>query len=183
MGAEEGSSPLARGTRHHHPRGAGPRGLIPARAGNTIGFSGELARSRAHPRSRGEHKALARVVSDERGSSPLARGTQFHRRKHRRKLGLIPARAGNTALHWLQARHDGAHPRSRGEHLSHGGGVREDEGSSPLARGTPRLQPPRWHIMGLIPARAGNTRRGRAKWWWSWAHPRSRGEHTLRCCT
>ena len=73
-------------------------------------------------------------------------------------MGLIPARAGNTALFWRTTKSAGAHPRSRGEH---GCGSSNPEllgeGSSPLARGT--------HVglivgigaAGLIPARAGNT--------------------------
>ena len=71
----DGSSPLARGTCGRHCKGSNYPRLIPARAGNIAVFIAVFAVCAAHPRSRGEHKALARVVSDERGSSPLARGT------------------------------------------------------------------------------------------------------------
>ena len=75
-GSSEGSSPLARGTHLHTTAAILEAGLIPARAGNTSLISRLIPCARAHPRSRGEHKALARVVSDGRGSSPLARGTR-----------------------------------------------------------------------------------------------------------
>ena len=51
-----GSSPLARGTPLSAPAHTPRRGLIPARAGNTLPLVGRVARSRAHPRSRGEHE-------------------------------------------------------------------------------------------------------------------------------
>ena len=70
-----------------------------------------------------------------------------------------------------------AHPRSRGEHnvllfyreLSHG--------SSPLARGTRARPMPQVAHARLIPARAGNTESGLARYISPPAHPRSRGEH------
>ena len=73
-------------------------------------------------------------------------------------LGLIPARAGNTfvvALHLLKL---GAHPRSRGEHLLFLSIEFALRGSSPLARGTRVFLLGRGGGVGLIPARAGNTR-------------------------
>ena len=93
---QNGSSPLARGTRHH-PHGPDALGrLIPARAGNTPGSAAARSRFSAHPRSRGEHFGASYDYWRESGSSPLARGTHqlycmgfaLHR--------LIPARAGNT---------------------------------------------------------------------------------------
>ena len=54
-------------------------------------------------------------------------------------------------------------------------------GSSPLARGTPSLLPGVPGGTRLIPARAGNTRQIRCGQVLAAAHPRSRGEHCLRC--
>ena len=51
-------------------------------------------------------------------------------------------------------------------------------GSSPLARGTPRAFVSMSRLMGLIPARAGNTEAVRLLPDLSRAHPRSRGEHS-----
>ena len=50
-------------------------------------------------------------------------------------------------------------------------------GSSPLARGTLEAIDPQLIARGLIPARAGNTRRSARTRSCIWAHPRSRGEH------
>ena len=53
-------------------------------------------------------------------------------------------------------------------------------GSSPLARGTPAPTPV-WYVCSrLIPARAGNTSSLNGACALPTAHPRSRGEHSLR---
>ena len=52
-------------------------------------------------------------------------------------------------------------------------------GSSPLARGTPSAVKDNNSQSGLIPARAGNTRRNLAGAGLPRAHPRSRGEHYI----
>ena len=52
-----GSSPLARGTPRNGHYQDGRRGLIPARAGNTVVRNLWGVRIWAHPRSRGEHRA------------------------------------------------------------------------------------------------------------------------------
>ena len=49
------------------------------------------------------------------------------------------------------------------------------EGSSPLARGGPRRPEEGRRKKGLIPARAGRTRRPIGRTGGRWAHPRSRG--------
>ena len=54
-------------------------------------------------------------------------------------------------------------------------GARLVEGSSPLARGLPRLVPGGWRVEGIIPARAGFTRPPLASPSWPPDHPRSRG--------
>ena len=176
MTLEEGSSPLARGTRHGGSDHAETRGLIPARAGNTTLRHLVSNSDRAHPRSRGEHCPSLPYKLCSQGSSPLARGTRFGGRIVSVFLGLIPARAGNTLTccwYFFSAR---AHPRSRGEHARSSSTRVTTQGSSPLARGTPQCLDSESRSGGLIPARAGNTAgrtSGRGK---PWAHPRSRGE-------
>ena len=91
-----GSSPLARGTQPQVPNFLGLLRLIPARAGNTSSSQGVMILFPAHPRSRGEHGTLGRVLCGGRGSSPLARGTQDWLRPVLGTPRLIPARAGNT---------------------------------------------------------------------------------------
>ena len=157
--SDEGSSPLARGThravRGHHR----PTGLIPARAGNTRSAMPRRRPCRAHPRSRGEHAALAGLMALAAGSSPLARGTT-----------LTGARLTDKCR---------AHPRSRGEHDGVEYEVELVGGSSPLARGTPRHLHRDCRSNGLIPARAGNTKTRPETKYTMRAHPRSRGEHWI----
>ena len=112
------------------------------------------------------------------GSSPLARGTCTHCRRHWVGCGLIPARAGNIIsanageiLNW-------AHPRSRGEHPAQGMATTSTPGSSPLARGTWPHHRPGEVLSGLIPARAGNIAAALHERLAHRAHPRSRGEHS-----
>ena len=159
MFAAPGSSPLARGTRSEGRSAGVVSGLIPARAGNTYRRFTASAFCRAHPRSRGEHPLPGNPSTPDAGSSPLARGTPRGLPGNLPSPGLIPARAGNTLYFDLPLKESGAHPRSRGEHVSDGESDTWHVGSSPLARGTRRVftvSPP---AMGLIPARAGNTRR------------------------
>ena len=91
-----GSSPLARGTRALAPTPTDAKGLIPARAGNTVLRSSSPHRVGAHPRSRGEHTRIVTLHALATGSSPLARGTRAQANKVPTNWWLIPARAGNT---------------------------------------------------------------------------------------
>ena len=133
---QRGSSPLARGTRTRHSISQCWRGLIPARAGNTVGTFPNLFLLRAHPRSRGEHHGGFSEPHYQRGSSPLARGTRRVLLPEVWRLGLIPARAGNTVSSLCLRANTGAHPRSRGEHFILSARLLWRMGSSPLARGT-----------------------------------------------
>ena len=172
-----GSSPLARGTRPSLTTATCRCGLIPARAWNTVVFIAAEDQDGAHPRSRGEHKSSVTCGLRSPGSSPLARGTHYIAVHFPYVAGLIPARAGNTPGFRKRPSTWRAHPRSRGEHVEVEEIVKFNEGSSPLAREThPGLaaHPARG---GLIPARAGNTRRPLEIILNIGAHPRSRGEH------
>ena len=172
-----GSSPLARGTRQSGAGKLTRRGLIPARAGNTgrVAVTGGVRR--AHPRSRGEHRLSAHLYFDLPGSSPLARGTLTGGAPAICRVGLIPARAGNTCFRLSVRLASRAHPRSRGEHLKIWSGPPVVRGSSPLARGTHVLVHEGRGRVGLIPARAGNMEEPPPTPPVKWAHPRSRGEH------
>ena len=131
----------------------------------------------AHPRSRGEHTALLNGGTPHLGSSPLARGTRVNDISQLAKLGLIPARAGNTAFCFPRPPFFWAHPRSRGEHCLLRACVQCRRGSSPLARGTRKTAIHELANFGLIPARAGNTAFLAFYVVQLGAHPRSRGEH------
>ena len=152
-----GSSPLARGPPRRSPGAAALPGLIPARAGTTGSTCPGCRGSTAHPRSRGDHDRILCFVFLRRGSSPLARGPPVFLFGSGTLHGLIPARAGTTCRQCLHVRTKRAHPRSRGDHDSRGSALDVQVGSSPLARGPPRLQHHRSGGGGLIPARAGTT--------------------------
>ncbi len=91
----------------------------------------------AHPRSRGADLEQVEIIESESGSSPLARGRQTMIVCAPGRVGLIPARAGQTGRRRSPRLADGAHPRSRGADLN-----------SDLSM---------YMFFGLIPARAGQT--------------------------
>ena len=91
-----GSSPLARGLRHHLGVPDGGPGIIPARAGFTI-RPGRSPPTRAdHPRSRGVYAPAPITHGALPGSSPLARGLRLPSAGTNRNDWIIPARAGFT---------------------------------------------------------------------------------------
>ena len=174
-----GSSPLARGPLGVLRCERRATGLIPARAGTTHDNLAGGHVHGAHPRSRGDHLRVTPPVLTSTGSSPLARGPHACIKCRDKRRGLIPARAGTTpsfrctvfqsgliparAGTTLEVRQNEpirwAHPRSRGDHAAEDAGVHFELGSSPLARG-PRVTAGMCRRRGgLIPARAGTTRR------------------------
>ena len=155
MAATSGSSPLARGLRVRGRLRGCEGGIIPARAGFTVPGVEDPVAGPDHPRSRG-------VYGDP----------DYYSRNLTR---IIPARAGFT--HQPRVLHPGGrdHPRSRGVYQRSKCGAVRRSGSSPLARG---LQGPvlrRVRGAGIIPARAGFTRRPTPTRAGSGDHPRSRG--------
>ena len=133
-----GSSPLARGPHFGALFPPAEWGLIPARAGTTAKRTWDRKNARAHPRSRGDHRRRPVRRPACRGSSPLARGPRVASLSPRASRGLIPARAGTTGGRLVRPCRLGAHPRSRGDHCDSGCRCNSEQGSSPLARGTPR---------------------------------------------
>ena len=150
-------------------------GIIPARAGFTHGPAQPVRGHPDHPRSRGVYSSAQRLSSWSWGSSPLARG--LHEDASRPPLwgGIIPARAGFTTPTEGSSPRRTDHPRSRGVYVvSHGGSPR-GVGSSPLARGLLVGRQRDRATVGIIPARAGFTRRSREASGEPGDHPRSRG--------
>ena len=154
-----GSSPLARGKLTSASMERAPRRLIPARAGKTRPLPWYVSIGGAHPRSRGENPTACPGRYTEWGSSPLARGKPRLNGGQRRRRGLIPARAGKTNLFHATLRVFAAHPRSRGENEDRLVELKTGRGSSPLARGKPKLLEKLTKRPRLIPARAGKTTR------------------------
>ena len=136
-----GSSPLARGLRCPRTSWSPAARIIPARAGFTH-RGHDAGRSDAdHPRSRGVYEPPPPPEVAEVGSSPLARGLPWSASNLERTPRIIPARAGFTAPRTHPRHNPRDHPRSRGVYTGlykfDSGGL----GSSPLARGLPRLRP------------------------------------------
>ena len=152
---DEGSSPLARGLLTPKGIDVEKERIIPARAGFTVALWRGPAGPQDHPRSRWVY-LLANPEGDPKyGSSPLARG--LPNRRSEDKSTLVD------------------HPRSRGVYWCAGPLARPAGGSSPLARGLPGTTG-RWcPAGGIIPARAGFTRRGDSAPEAGADHPRSRG--------
>ena len=158
-------------------------GIIPARAGFTLGEEAYRRAGSDHPRSRGVYDAVTVYGDYLTGSSPLARGLRGLRLNSGVGLRIIPARAGFTGR--APARPCGRpdHPRSRGVYSVAGALGRLRLGSSPLARGLLSVTTIMLRDVGIIPARAGFTGGGR---WWSCGvpdHPRSRGVYVVLLCT
>ena len=133
-----------------------------------------------HPRSRGVYAPPAFVGSAFGGSSPLARG--LHGVLHHR-VGpgrIIPARAGFTRTGWPAKSTGQDHPRSRGVYISAVPPGPISMGSSPLARGLRGDSQVCVLGAGIIPARAGFTRRRGTMGDRGSDHPRSRGVYHPR---
>ena len=172
-----------------HTRGALPplgdlrsvSGIIPAYAGSTPWPCATRCVPGDHPRIRGEHHRLTRLVVGElgiipayagstkstpcffrrlSGSSPHTRGARVRVIVEEPVIGIIPAYAGSTRRRCRSLPADRDHPRIRGEHRSSTVSGRPSHGSSPHTRGA---RAERVGQMGRIPD-----------------HPRIRGEHVLR---
>ena len=154
-----GSSPLARGLRGEQGHGVERVGIIPARAGFTPRPLPSSPSRGDHPRSRGVYSRRRASCRAGRGSSPLARGLLGRVPPHRALLGIIPARAGFTLGAGDHPPGRADHPRSRGVYGPGGPSSRSRGGSSPLARGLLVAQQRHQLVDGIIPARAGFTRR------------------------
>ena len=150
-----GSSPLARGLQIVLTVPKVTWGIIPARAGFTLG---------------GWRSCRLR-----RGSSPLARGLQPFGLAVADTIGIIPARAGFTLESTLILAPVMDHPRSRGVYALLADSLASAVGSSPLARGLPRNRIRLAMQQRIIPARAGFTGRCGRSTAAAGDHPRSRG--------
>ena len=173
----DGSSPLARGTLVVGGRRTGRQRFIPAGAGNTGDRDTERPPSSVHPRWRGEHPEPHEQIAGRAGSSPLARGTHKFGQREVFSQRFIPAGAGNTPARFFPSPALSVHPRWRGEHLRAKKARANNNGSSPLARGTrPRSARPARN-QRFIPAGAGNTDAVAVCRHPFTVHPRWRGEH------
>ncbi len=178
-GYAPGSSPHARGTHRtiDWPTSCGR--FIPACAGNACAPSSPLSDASVHPRMRGERWSFGQWIDQQVGSSPHARGTRLASERMERPARFIPACAGNASPSRADADWIAVHPRMRGERADRDGADLADHGSSPHARGTPRLDQVRGGRRRFIPACAGNAPTRNAPPMPRPVHPRMRGERSL----
>ena len=149
--------------------------IIPARAGFTDGQGRQPAGRGDHPRSRGVYAKRLVKTDIDAGSSPLARGLLILFGSDGGGDGIIPARAGFTPQRNRSSQPVSDHPRSRGVYPISRTCFQNRPGSSPLARGLRRWEPPANSVTRIIPARAGFTGID-SRWHDQWGdHPRSRG--------
>ena len=178
--SESGSSPLARGLLRFRLRLSATHGIIPARAGFTLGRPIPLPLGRDHPRSRGVYWVYDQKMMQYLGSSPLARGLRWCSLLTGINVRIIPARAGFTRARRAGCSAHPDHPRSRGVYMRLAWADVSPSGSSPLARGLRRRRrsqdPDGW----IIPARAGFTALVSAALRPGADHPRSRGVYGVR---
>ena len=154
-----GSSPRERGKL---PAGCGlgsQVGFIPARAGKTLSAVTARSTTRAHPRAGGENRVAAMPSRPPTGSSPRGRGKLSFTQYTRHNGALIPARAGKTTPRRRVRGLGRAHPRAGGENRSAATPIRSLVGSSPRGRGKHFGMSITGYARGLIPARAGKTRK------------------------
>src|SRR5690606_14975455 len=139
---------------------AGPGGAVritPACAGNTRSLGNPETSETDHPRVRGEHANLARIIHGGVGSPPRARGTPAPFPGTLPRRGITPASPGSTGTRRASTPRRPDHPRVRGEHRCSHGPVSHVPGSPPRARGTHDEIPSGRGCWGITPACAGNT--------------------------
>ena len=157
-------------------------GIIPARAGFTLGRPVRVRRWPDHPRSRGVYWFASVSFFLVAGSSPLARGLHYIAPETTQLTRIIPARAGFTPARRRGIKEFPDHPRSRGVYPMNFITSPVTLGSSPLARGLRRAHRKRIAIPGIIPARAGFTLPKIIVVVVLWDHPRSRGVYITNVC-
>ena len=175
---EAGSSPRGRGKRLANQGGLALLRLIPARAGKTRPVTAKTSPNTAHPRAGGENTTFESSRRWGIGSSPRGRGKRRERLGRASIPGLIPARAGKTLTRPPRSRTRRAHPRAGGENRPATTTGTCSAGSSPRGRGKLDQQLNAARVAGLIPARAGKTRRSGSLSPPPWAHPRAGGENS-----
>ena len=172
---DSGLSPLTRGNpalgRKLHAR-AGP---IPAHAGQPRPAGSSAGHPWAYPRSRGATAPGFRSMSLPTGLSPLTRGNHRIALPRARRLGPIPAHAGQPRSRSRALAESWAYPRSRGATISEDRLTLTVTGLSPLTRGNPLAPHVHQQHRGPIPAHAGQPRHPGLAAVIRGAYPRSRG--------
>ena len=107
------------------------------------------------------------------------RGTLKRRPFSSRRVGIIPALAGNTSKSSTGSCPNRDHPRACGEHTTATRRLVRSPGSSPRLRGTLWQFARENATIWIIPALAGNTTDSVPRHHAVWDHPRACGEHPV----
>ena len=170
-----GPSPRARGSRGRRLPAPRRRGSIPASAGEPATYASRLPRPRVHPRERGGARSRTVATEEVQGPSPRARGSRAPAPRPRRRVGSIPASAGEPDARRRERRYRWVHPRERGGAWNRPHASLPSSGPSPRARGS-RWGPWRAALArGSIPASAGEPARRLCAEDVMRVHPRERG--------
>ncbi len=175
-----GSPPLAWGTLPHRGVADARVRFTPTRVGNTSRSSAPRSRRPVHPHSRGEHRGAVCFEQVPCGSPPLAWGTRVVQDQAGLGGRFTPTRVGNTEGPYASSRSLAVHPHSRGEHAWSRMKQAWEDGSPPLAWGTPRHRGGGMAGGRFTPTRVGNTADSQAQLAGNAVHPHSRGEHEKR---
>ncbi len=163
-GARWARSPKSSGPGPSPPtRGSLPRGVvlphlvgsIPAHAGEPRPRRLRRVRARVHPRPRGGAVSDACPHTIGEGPSPPTRGSPLPRRAAARKVGSIPAHAGEPSRCATGTPRGRVHPRPRGGAAKGDAKVEALNGPSPPTRGSRHHPPAVCRPGGSIPAHAG----------------------------
>ena len=110
------------------------------------------------------------------GSTPLARGTPIPHLLSLISVRFNPACAGNSLLIKGRIKAESVQPRLRGELIILGVALRENLGSTPLARGTQKAGAGTERKYRFNPACAGNSNSAKQQREMMAVQPRLRGE-------
>ena len=182
--ARAGPSPLTRGSPCPDFGEVGPYRSIPAHAGQPFSSPPRRQGARVHPRSRGAALLASAGVAPLPGPSPLTRGSRPRVHRANRRMGSIPAHAGQPESGESDSSDKTVHPRSRGAAAASAAPSICVMGPSPLTRGSRRRVAVTKQPTRSIPAHAGQPRASGSASTPPRVHPRSRGaareEPTIR---
>ena len=149
------------------------------RAGQTNSTSNWMCGKADHPRACGANSGLTYLVPSVAGSSPRVRGKRILGSLLRVGCRIIPARAGQTRCRRPVCSRCPDHPRACGANW-HTRAVADGlYGSSPRVRGKHVVEADGDSAIGIIPARAGQTRPPHTDWLSRPDHPRACGANYL----
>ncbi len=172
-----GSSPHARGPLLFHPELEDVRRFIPACTGTTPCIPSLARYTPVHPRMHGDHWNWSSLIMNGFGSSPHARGPLVVSATNICSARFIPACTGTTSADSSPHSPSSVHPRMHGDHCLRCHYRTLLHGSSPHARGPPRVRRRAGPRVRFIPACTGTTSSRTDVNAILSVHPRMHGDH------